>query len=386
MTRTRLLFVVNADWFFVSHRLPLALGARAQGFDVAVCAGASDARARIEHEGFEFLPLPIARGGTDPRQDAQTLAALVHTYRAWRPDIVHHVTIKPVLYGSLAARLVGIPRVVNAVSGLGSAFIETKQRGRRHRVLRAGLREAYRLALHGRGTRTIFQNADDLEGFVAAGLAPRGRAHLIRGSGVAFERFRPSPLPGGRPVVLLPARLLRDKGIVEFVEAARTLKTRHPDARFALVGRVDPDNPSAISRAEIDEWVASGAVEWWGAKTHDEMPAVYAAATIVALPSYREGLPLSLAEAASCGRPIVTTDVPGCRETVVDGTSGWLCRAQDGASLTAVLAEALSSRDELERRGRRAASLARERFSLEQVVAQTLGVYETCLAPNASRR
>ncbi len=385
MARARLLFVVNADWFFVSHRLPLAIQARSSGFEVAVCAGESEARTRIEREGFTFLPLPIARGGTDPRQDVTTIAALVRAYRAWRPDIVHHVTIKPVLYGSLAARLVGVGGVVNAVSGLGSAFIDTEARGRRHRALRTGLREAYRIALHGRGTRTIFQNSDDLEGFVSAGLAPSSRVHLIRGSGVAFERFDVSPLPEGPPVVLLPARLLRDKGVVEFVEAARTLKPRFPDARFVLVGRIDPGNPSAISRAEVDGWVNSGFVEWWGAKSHEEMPVVYASATLVVLPSYREGLPLSLAEAAACGRPIVTTNVPGCRDTVEDGRSGWLCRAQDGTSLATAIAEALSSRHELVRRGSRAATLARERFSLEQVIAQTLDVYERSLAANGLR-
>jgi len=386
MSRSRLLFVVNADWFFVSHRLPLALAARRAGFEVAVCAGASSARQRIEDERLPFFPMPISRGGTDPRDDVRTISSLVRTYRQWRPDIVHHVTIKPVLYGSLATRVAGVRRRVNAVSGLGSAFID-RGGGRdwARQALRLGLRQAYRGALSGVSTRTIFQNADDLEGFVAAGIAPRRTARLVHGSGVSFERFAVSELPAGPPIVLLPARLLRDKGVLEFVEAARILRPKFPDARFVLVGRLDLENPTGIAAKEVAAWVADGLLEWWGAKEHDEMPGVYAASTLVVLPSYREGLPLALAEAAACGRPVVTTNVPGCRDAVLAGETGWVCAARDAASLTQAISDALSAPDELRRRGCAGAAFARGRFAVEHVVAQTLEIYDELLRANTRR-
>ncbi len=384
-SKRRLLFVVNADWFFVSHRLPLALACREAGYDVGVCAGESEARAEIDRAGFRFHPLPIDRGGTKPHNELKTIAELLRVYRREKPDVVHHVTIKPVLYGSVAARALGVTGVVNAVSGLGYAFIPRAERDPAHRLLQRGLWTAYRLALDGRRHRVIFQNEDDRETFVGRGLVDRSRTVLIEGSGVDFELFTPKPLPEGDFVALLPARLLWDKGVGEFVEAAKRLKSRWPRARFALLGRIDPGNPAAIDRARVEQWVSSGTVEWWGHCEHDEMPDLLARAHVVVLPSYREGLPLVLAEAAASGRACITTDVPGCRNTVDPGVTGWLVAPRDVRSLEEALEEALRDPDETRQRGLRAPDYARARFGIDSVIRRTLAVYDDLLESRLPR-
>ena len=377
--RPRLLFVLNADWFFVSHRLALARACIEAGFDVAVCAGETDRRAEIERAGARFIPLSIDRGGTRPVRELLTLAQLARVYRRERPDLVHHVTIKPVLYGSLVARALGIRGIVNAVSGLGYVFIPRADDRVTHRSLRRGLWAAYRLALDAPGTRVIFQNEDDRSTFLERGLVLSARTALIRGSGVDFSKFAPSLLPEGEFVALLPARLLWDKGVGEFVEAASRLKARWPRARFVLLGRIDPGNPAAIGEPQVARWVESGVVEWWGECSHDAMPEALERAHVVVLPSYREGLPLALAEAAAVGRACITTDVPGCRDTVEPGLTGWLVPPRDARALELAIEEALGDRGELEARGRRGAELARARFGLPAVVEQTLAVYRELL-------
>ncbi len=376
----RVLFVVNADWFFVSHRLGLARAVREAGYDVLVCAGQSEAAEVIRDEGFEFHPLPIERGGTNPLKDAVTIGALAGLYRRIRPDIVHHVTVKPVLYGSAVARSLGVRGIVNAVSGLGYAFIERDTPSKRHAALRLGITTAYRFALGAKNSRVIFQNRDDCERFVQGGLVKRERTRLIPGSGVDTLRFSPTPLPQGVPIALLPARLLWDKGVGEFVEAARQLRSEGLPARFVLVGRVDPGNPASISLDTVEKWVAEGVVEWWGEKRPHEMPDVYGKASVVVLPSYREGLPLALAEAAACGRAVITSDVPGCRDTVDSRTTGWLVEVRSAPALAKCLGTALRHPDELERRGAAAASFARGKFRQERVFSDTLRIYDELVA------
>jgi glycosyltransferase involved in cell wall biosynthesis len=377
----RLLFVVNADWFFLSHRLPLARACIAAGYEVGLCSGESGHRASLEREGIRCFSLPIDRGGTHPLRDARTCLSLLQTYRSFRPDLVHHVTIKPVLYGSLAARAAGVRSVVNAVSGLGYAFIPRERERPFNVALRTALRGAYRLALSGAATRVIFQNDDDRSAFIRLGLVSENRTCLIRGSGVDLEHFRPAPLPDGAPLALVPSRLLWDKGIGEFVAAATAVRTRHPRARFVLLGRIDPGNPAAISEGQVRTWVEQGLIEWWPACSHQEMPAKYHQAHVVVLPSYREGLPLALAEAAACGRAVITTDVPGCRDTVSDRT-GWLVPARDSHGLTTALEQAFTERADLLARGAAARQFAQERFDVRRVVEQTLGTYTELLRGN----
>jgi glycosyltransferase involved in cell wall biosynthesis len=381
------LFVVNADWFFASHRLLLGRACVEAGFDVTLCAGFTDAKKRgeIEAAGVSFVPLPIERGGTSPRRELRTLATLLGVYRAVRPHLVHHVTIKPVIYGSIVARALGTRGVVNAVSGLGYAFIPRTDDGLRNRALRRGLWAAYRAALDGRRSRVIFQNEEDRATFIEKGLVAPARAVLVPGSGVDLAAFSAQPLPAGPFVALLPARLLWDKGVGEFVEAARRLRRAWPEARFVLVGRIDLGNPAAITREQVESWVRERVVEWWGDCEHQDMPEALAKAHVVVLPSYREGLPLALAEAAAAGRACITTDVAGCRDTVRAGETGWLVPARDVAALTRALEHALADRAEVERRGHLAASFARDRFGVDAVIARTLAIYRELLGPVTER-
>jgi glycosyltransferase involved in cell wall biosynthesis len=371
---TRLLYVVNIPRFFVSHRLPLALAARAAGYEVHV-ATSSAGEEHIRHilaAGLPFHPLPLAQHGTSPLAEAKTLMALAALYRRLRPDLVHHVSIKPVLYGGIAARLAGVRAVVSAMSGLGYVFMGDDLR---RRVIRAGVVPLLRWALGGH-TRMIFQNPDDLARFVALGLVPAQRAVLIRGSGVDTAVYAPAPLPEGMPVVLFAGRLMWPKGLGHFVDAARLLRGR---ARFVVAGYPEPTSPDSVPLAQLEAWQAEGVVEWWGRR--DDMPAVFAASHIVCLPStYGEGVPKVLIEAASCGRPIVTTDTPGCREIVHDGVNGRLVPPGDSAALAQALVALLEDDAQRHRMGAAGRARVLAEYSLERVVAEVLTLYERLIA------
>jgi glycosyltransferase involved in cell wall biosynthesis len=371
---TRLLYVVNIPRFFLSHRLPLALAARAAGYEVHVAtSGAGDEYTRqIVATGLPFHPLPLAQHGTSPLAEAKTLLALLALYRRLRPHLVHHVSIKPVLYGGIAARLAGVQAVVSAMSGLGYVFMGDDPR---RRAIRAAIVPLLRWALGGR-THMIFQNPDDLARFVALGLIPPQRAVLIRGSGVDTEVYAPTPPPAGTPVVLFAGRLMWPKGLGQFAEAARLLRGQ---ARFVIAGYPEPTSPESVPLAQLEAWQAEGIVEWWGRR--DDMPAVFAASHIVCLPSaYGEGVPKVLIEAASCARPIVTTDTPGCREIVHDGVNGLLVPPGNSAALAQALGALLADAAQREKMGAAGRARVVAEYSLERVVSEVLALYEKLLA------
>jgi glycosyltransferase involved in cell wall biosynthesis len=371
--RPQILFVVNACWFFVSHRLPLARAAQRQGFTVHVAASPDETAAQLEAAGIHFHPVPFSRKGRHPLRELRTFLQVVALYRRIRPDLVHHVTIKPIVYGGLAARIARIPAVVSAVAGLGYTFLA---RGRAASLLRQLVWFGYRKGLSHANQTVIFQNDDDRREFLARGVVTPAETALIRGSGVDPEVFSPGERPAGPPVVVLPARLLWDKGVGEFVEAAAILKARGVDARFVLVGEPDPHNPASVSDADLAAWSRSGAVEAWGRS--DDMPAVLRKAHIACLPSYREGLPRALLEAAASALPIVTTDVPGCREVVRDGYNGYLVPPRQAAALADALEKLIRApAAEREQMGRRGRGLVLEQFTLDHVVRETLKLYRT---------
>jgi glycosyltransferase involved in cell wall biosynthesis len=288
---------------------------------------------------------------------------------------VHHVAIKPVLYGSLVARLSGVTRVVNALGGMGSLF--SQGGGGLRSLLKAGVLAGFRWLMGRRGSVVILQNPDDCELLVKSANVAVEHIRLIRGAGVNVTTFASSPEPDGVPLVVLPARMLADKGVPEFVEAARQLKREGVSARFALVGGTDPCNPAHIPDAQLARWAEEGDVEWFGRR--DDMPAVFAASSLVCLPSYREGLPKSLLEAASCGRAIVTTDVPGCREVVRHGENGLLVPAADAKSLADALRTLLQDGVLRRQMGERGREMVLKEFSEESVVGQTLEIYRDLL-------
>ena len=364
---TRLLYFVTEDWYFCSHRLPHAIAARTAGYDVTVVTRVREHGEVIRAAGLRLEPFEIARSGMNPLRELFTLLRLIALFRRVRPDIVHHVAMKPVLYGSLAAYLAGVPGVINAVTGMGWLFTSA---GDRVRLVKRAVRVALgRLLSKG---IALVQNPDDAELLARLGV-PRGNIRRIAGSGVDLTRFYQTPEPAGTPVIVLPARLLWDKGVGEFVEAARILKSRGVEARFVLVGDPDPANPTSISKKQIEDWVREEVVEYT-AWTND-MPSVLANAHIVCLPSYREGLPKALIEGAASGRPIVATDVPGCRDVVRNGVHGFCIPPRDSNALAVALARLVSDPALRARMGAAARKRAEQEFGLEAVIVQTLEVY-----------
>jgi glycosyltransferase involved in cell wall biosynthesis len=371
-----LLYVVNVAWFFCLHRLHLALAARDAGFVVHVATAPDFAEhvQQITAQGLIFHPLKLRRGRWSVLEECRLAASLGVLYREIRPDIVHHVTIKPVLCGTLAARLLAVPAVVNSVSGLGFVYTATdKWAGWRRRTVEL----AYKGLLAGASIRVIFENGDDLKLFVDRGIIEAKNAVLIRGVGVDLERFRLAPPRSGVPLIVLPARMLWDKGVGEFCAAAATLRAAGIEARFVLVGGLDDENPAAIPASWLREQQREGAVEWWG-QQHD-MVAVYAAAHVVCLPSYREGLPTVLLEGAACGCALVTTDVPGCREVVRDGDTGLLVPSRDPAALAQALRAVIVDQGLRTRLSESARARVVAEFSAQEVRDSTNKLYRGLL-------
>ncbi len=370
----RLLFVVNEAYFFISHRLSIALEAKARGLEVHVATPSSNSAEQIYEAGLIFHPILLNRSGLNPFQELRTLMSLIRLFRRIRPDIVHLVTIKPVIYGGVAARIANVPAVVSAVTGLGSIFTG---RGPLWGLLKAMALMAYRLALGHRNSRVIVQNPNDSALLTQAGVIRDRSIILIRGSGVDLSLFRTSPEPTGEPVVVLASRMLWNKGVAEFVEAAGQLKRQGVMARFVLVGDTDLDNPTAISLKQLEDWHRSGTVEWRGHRS--DMPDIFAGANLVCLPSYREGLPKVLIEAAACNRAIVATDVPGCREIVRDGENGILVPPRDAKSLAVAMKRLIEDADLRRRMGTRGRQMVEQQFTLKKVVEETLAVYRHLL-------
>jgi glycosyltransferase involved in cell wall biosynthesis len=376
----RVLFLVNVDWFFLSHRLPVAVALRDAGADVTVAAAHTGRRQAIEDAGFAFIPLPLSRQGRNPIAEIKSMVAIAHVLRTSRPDLVHQVAVKPVVYGSLVGTVVRrrTPRL-NAISGLGFSFSSDERAKWTGRVVRA----LFRVALRTGRSITIFQNPVDLDAFVRSGLVPQERAALIRGSGVDLERFTPRP-PPENPVVLMASRMLWEKGVAEFVAAARIVRKRVPEARFVLVGGPDAGNPTAVETSDLQRWSDEGILEWWGHRS--DMPEVLARATIVVLPTfYPEGVPKILLEAAASARPIIATDIAGCREVVRPGVNGILVPPKNPGSLSSAILELLSDPERCSALGNAGREIAERDFSERLVVGQTLALYRRLLHPPASR-
>lgn len=372
--KPKILYFVTVDWFFCSHFMDRAMAARDAGYEVCVLTSAGHHRETIEAAGLRLIPLDIDRRSLNPVGALHTLWQLVQVLRRERPDVLHQVALKPILLGGIAARITGVKRIVNALVGGGYLFTSdaTLMRG-----LRPLVQLALRFLLNPPGSRVIFENQDDLDAFVNARQVRAQDAVLIRGAGVNVEQFTPGAPRHTRPLVVVPARLLWDKGLGEFVAAARLLKEHGVDARFALVGDVDPGNRASIDKAVLDAWKAEGVVELWGFRP--DMPKVLAEADIVCLPSYREGLPKALLEAMAAGLPCVTTDVPGCREAVRDGDNGSLVPPRDHVALAEALKRLIQDPSLRHQMGQRGRARVLAEFASPIICQQTLQVYEGTL-------
>jgi len=375
LIRPKLLFFITEDWVFCSHRLPLAVAAREAGYDVVLVTNVSNHAEMIRNAGIKLIPFNLVRGSLNPFKELSAIARLSSIFLQEKPDVVHHVAIKPILYGSIAARLAGVTNIVNALTGMGYLFTSDHLKAR---LIRPLINIAFRMLLNGKRSRLIMQNQDDCSMLVNAGIVKAFRTKLIRGAGVDTKEFYYSPEPFvGPPCVVLPARMLKDKGVIEFVAAAEMLKRRGVTARFVLVGDTDLHNHAAISVKQLTAWVADGFVEWWDRR--NDMPQVLANSHIVCLPSYREGLPKALLEAASSGRPIVTTDTIGCREVVRHGENGLLVPLRSTTELADALQYLIENPEIRQQMGLMGRALAVKEFAVENVIAETLAVYKELL-------
>jgi len=369
--RPKILYFVTEDWFVCSHWLPILKGAKESGFDVVVVTRTNKHADIIQQHGIKVIPFDISRRGSNIFREFVTLIRLWKIYLQQRPAIVHHVAMKPMLYGSFVSFFARVPHTVNWVAGMGWLFVSKNKKAR---MMQFAVRKILGLVL--RGTSVIVENKDDQQIIAGLGIS-EDHIILVRGAGVDTATYATSPEADTLPHVVLPARMLWDKGVGEFVEAAKQLKDRGIKAKFILVGEPDNENPASVTESQLNTWQAEGVVEWWGRR--EDMPQVLTLSHIVCLPSYREGLPNSLLEAASCGRPIVTTNVPGCRDVVIDGDNGLLVEARDVNALADALERLIVDPALRAAMGQSGRERVLKEFSQEKIVAQVLKHYDEVL-------
>lgn len=374
MNRRRILYFVTEDWYFVSHRLPLAIAAKKAGFAVSVVTNVNRHRDQIEKAGLHLIPIELSRRGSNPIAELKIVKKMISICKSEQPDIVHNVSLKPVIYGTIASLFVKKTHVVNALAGLGFIF---SSRSLKARILRTITILFFRLLLNQRKNRVILQNPDDISMLRVQHVLKKDNIVLIRGSGVDPHKFYVSTEAPPPLVVMLASRLLWDKGVGEFVEAAHQLKCAGVQARFILVGSGDKENPTNIPDDQLKRWHDEGTIEWWGRR--DDMPEVIAQAHIFCLPSYREGVPKVLIEAAACGKPIVTTDTPGCREIVKNNINGLLVPVRNAKAVAFALRELLESNELRTQMGKKGRELVVREFTVDKVNDSTLNLYESML-------
>ena len=362
----------NTDWYLYNFRIEYAKFLKSQGWDVVLMSPDGEYVEKIEALGFRHIDMEFSRKGMNPAAESDAIRRIREVYEAEQPDLVHHFTIKCMIYGSIAARQVGVKSIVNSVTGLGFVFLSDKPHVK---LVRGVVKHLYKKAF--KGTQVIFENPDDRALFLEMGLVGEDNSHVILGTGIDTDTFVPVRPPDSVPLTILPARMLWDKGIGEFVDAAAAIRKEGINARFALIGKMDEGNPACIEYETLTRWQKEGNVEWWG--WQDDIYTSISLADIVCLPSYREGLPKILLEAAACGRPIVTTDVPGCRETVINGVNGLLVEVKSAESLKNALVRLINDRDLRVKMGEASRELAVSRFSNAIVNAETYKIYRAAL-------
>jgi len=371
----KFLFVVNTPDFFLSHRLNIALELKKQGHSVSLASVNNDKMEIVRTHGITTYPVPFYdKKSLNIFKELYTLFYLTYLYLKIRPDIVHHVTIRPILYGSFASRVAHLPLTVNAISGLGHVFINQSFKTK---IVRFGVISAYRALLNRNNVRQIFQNEDDLNFFINNKMTVPKNSFLIKGAGVCMNAFNPKKATVSvkeNLKVILPGRMLWEKGVGEFVTAAKILKNKNVIADFILVGGQDAKNPSSIPDQYLSECEKFG-VKWIGHQS--DMIKIFQHADIVCLPSYREGLPKALVEAAASGCPIVTTDVPGCREVVRDGLNGYLVPPKNATELSNAIEKLISDEDLRNKMGQNGRNFVQNEFSTDSVVKKTIEVYQT---------
>ena len=369
----KLLFIINDLNFFLSHRLPIAVAAKQNGLEVHIATPQNNCEDVIRANGFFFHPIRIYRSSVNPFKEIVSLCDIYRLQKKLKPDILHLVTIKPVIYGGISARFAKTKSIVAAVPGLGSAFRENGFKGQ---VLNKVVSRLYKTALHNKNIKVIFQNKDDKEIITKFCKLSEEQTALIPGSGVDLKeyQFLPEPDSDGTPVLVMASRLLRDKGVPEFIDAAKIFKKRGISAEFWLAGEIDPGNPTSVTESELNEWKKEDIVKILGFRS--DIAALFSKSNIVIFPSsYREGLPKVLVEAAACGRAVITTDTPGCRDAIIPNKTGVLVPIKN-ANAVADAAEYLINNPETRKAfGKAGREFAEQVFNIEDIVEKHLKIY-----------
>lgn len=369
--RKRILFIVNIDWFFISHRLPIALAAIEKGYEVHLACGITGRKDELERLGIIVHPVSLSRSGTSILKEIKVIKEMNAVVKKVSPDVVHLVTIKGAIYGGLVTRFKNIKVRVVSISGLGFVFIDE---GIKARVIRFVVTKLYRLALSSVNTTVIFQNENDQNIFIKNKIIKPEQSLIIRGSGVDLATYNALPEPSGEKVIMFLARLLKDKGLIEFCEAAVSLKKSGFVGTFVLVGDIDLHNPNSINQGELDHYIRSGVVEHWGFS--NKVSDTIAKSHIMVLPSYREGLPKSLIEAAACGRAVITTDVPGCRDAITPNVTGVLIPVKSSVAIANAILSLCENDEKRIDMGKKGRELAQLCFNIEDVIDIHLNLYK----------
>ena len=387
--RKKVLFVVNEAYFFLSHRQDLGRAMLDRGYETHVAAPEDHAWApngfdvsELEKHGFFFHPIRLSRRGHNPLAELRTLLDIWRVIGLVRPDAVHLLTIKPIIYGGVAARARMVGLIILGFTGLGEVFAPSSALSRlRRKIVAATVRSCLRRP----GMVAIVQNSEDQA--IVAELSCRASRPpvLIRGSGVDIRQFGPAKIPDGRPLVLFAGRLMWEKGVGDFVEIARKLKERGVDARFVIVGRTVPNNPSSLTRSQMEKWAGQGDIEWWGYQS--DMASVLSQCSVFCYPSkYREGVPKVLLEAAAVERPLVVSDINGCREVVKNGVQGLLCAPGDISAFADAIESLVEDREECERMGREGRKKIVEEFDVKIVVRSTMNIYDEYFSERTAKQ
>ena len=367
-----LVYVITEDWFFASHFLDRAKAAVGKGYKVSVITRCRETAREFRQYGLAPINIEFSRRGLNPITEPITIFRLRTILKRIKPDIVHNVALKPVVLGSLAAQFAGVQNIVNAPVGMGYVFTSEENRAR---ILRPVVNALIRYSLGRQVRRVIIENNDDFNNLVASGFAKKDSIALIKGAGVDTKKFDYKPEPDGQVRVIMVSRLLRDKGVQEFIDAAKLVKARESTVQFVLVGDVDEGNPTSLTADQLTDLRKSRDVTWLGART--DIAELLAASHVACLPSYREGLPKSLIEAASAGRPIVTTDVPGCREVVTHMVNGLLIQPRDVTALATAIEKLVNDPQLRQSMGKENRQKAESEYANEMIIAQTHGVYDS---------
>jgi glycosyltransferase involved in cell wall biosynthesis len=368
----KILFIVNVDWFFISHRLPLAIEALTKGYEVHIACGISDKKEYLENLGLKVHPLNISRSGTGIKGELKAFVEVYKILKKITPDIAHFVTIKPVLYGGIASRFLGSFRKVFAISGLGFVFVAQTIKAK---IVRIIVKSMYKIALGGKNSHVIVQNPEDKKVILSFNVTDNENITLIKGSGVDLEQYTYKISENNVPKIVMASRLLKEKGVFEFVTAAEILENKNLKVEFELYGEIDEGNPNSLTKNDLDRISKISNLKIKGFSNN--IKSVFQKSDIVVLPSYYgEGLPKVLIEAAACGRAIITTDMPGCKDTIIENKTGLFCKTKDAESLAFQIEKLILDKALRNSMGESGRVLAEKEFDINKVVEKHFEIYE----------